>query len=197
MQSSDILLGLLATVVGGIGYFRYLRDIFRGKTKPHAFSWFVWGLLTSIAFAAQIVSHAGPGAWVTGLTAIVCLGISVLGLLKGNYQFDALDWWSLSGALLGIAVWKLTNEPLLAVIFVTITDTIGFVPTFRKGYRLPYEETLSHYILASLKFLISLPALSALTLVNWLYPVSLILGNGVFAIMLIVRRKQLSVTNRH
>jgi hypothetical protein len=66
-----IVLGVVATIIGFVGYAPYLRNLFLKKTKPHAFSWLVWGILEATAFFAQISKGGGPGAWVTGASAIV------------------------------------------------------------------------------------------------------------------------------
>ena len=52
------VIGGAATVIGVVGYVPYFRDIFRGTTKPHPFSWFLWALLAGIAFAAAVVAIA-------------------------------------------------------------------------------------------------------------------------------------------
>lgn len=185
------LLGVIAVVVGFIGYVPYFRDIFKGKTKPHAFSWLVWGVLTGIAFVGQVVSDGGAGAWVTGFTAVICLIIFLLALKKGKRDFPITDWISLAGAGFALLLWAITNDPLIAIVLVSIIDALGFIPTFRKSYYRPFEETLFTYHMSSLKFVIGLFALESYSIVTILYPVSLILTNSTFAILLITRRKQL------
>ena len=96
------ILGALAIVIAFIGYVPYFRDILRNKTKPHAFSWFVWGLLTAIAFFGQVADKGGPGAWVTGFTAVICIIISLFELVKGRKNIVLIDWVSLVGC--GVAL---------------------------------------------------------------------------------------------
>ena len=55
-------LGIFAILIGIYSYIPYFRDIFTGRTKPHAFTWFVWFLLTAIAFFAQLAGNGGAGA---------------------------------------------------------------------------------------------------------------------------------------
>src|SRR3990167_9255905 len=129
----NVYLGILATLIAIYAYIPYFRNIFRGKTKPHAFSWFVWFLLTAIAFFAQVSDNAGPGAWVTGFTAVICFVIFIFGLKRGEKDIVWIDWLSLVGALLALGLWAITNEPLLSVILITLIDALGFVPTFRKS----------------------------------------------------------------
>ena len=54
MLEYKTILGIIAVIIALAGYVPYFRDIFRGKTKPHAFSWLVWASLTGIAFFGQI-----------------------------------------------------------------------------------------------------------------------------------------------
>jgi hypothetical protein len=113
-------LGILAIVIGFIGYVPYFRTIFSGKTKPHAFTWFVWGLLTAIAFAGQIAGKGGAGAWVTGFTAFISFTIFALALAKGKKDFPVADWLCLVGCMLALALWAFTNDPLSAIILITV-----------------------------------------------------------------------------
>lgn len=197
MLQYALLFGYASLIFSFISYIPYFRDIFSGKTKPHAFSWFIWGLLTAIAFFAQLAKGAGAGSWMMGLSAVACFTIFVLALVKGERRFSCFDWFSLSGALLGLLFWQLSKNPATAVILVTITDVIGILPTIRKGFYKPYEETMSTWAMGSLKFILALFALQAWNLTTALYPIALILINGTFTIMLIVRRKQLSPPVRH
>ena len=185
-----IFLGSLATTIAFVAYIPYFVNIFRGKTKPHAFSWLVWGIISGIGFLAQLTEGGGSGSWVTGFGALVSCVIFSLALLWGDRHFSRFDWMSLLGAGIAIFLWWLTGEPLLSLILVIIIDALGFLPTFRKGFYKPYEETATTWGLNSLKFMVALPALESFTLTTWLYPVYLVLANGTFVTMLWVRRKR-------
>ena len=174
------------------GYFYYFRDIFRGKTKPHAYSWLVWGLLTAIAFFGQLSDNGGPGAYVTAVTAGISFVIFFLALVRGEKNITRSDKINLAAALLAIIPWLLTDNPVFSVILITIIDFLGFLPTIRKSWNKPYEETFIHYVFAGLKFVLAIIALDHYSITTWLYPASLIAANLFFAIMLIVRRKQLT-----
>jgi len=191
-MDNKTIIGITSIVFSLVGYIPYFRDIFRKKTKPHVFSWLGWSLIGSIAFFAQISEGAGPGAWAGGFGAMVCLSITLLAISHGEKTITLSDWVAFGGALIGLTLWKLTDDPLLAIILITITDALAFVPTFRKGYSKPYEETVITWIFSSVKFIISLFAIESYGLSTLLYPIYLILSNGSFGIMLLVRRKMLS-----
>ena len=186
----QIILVVIATVIGISSYIPYIKDIFTNKTKPHAFSWFIWGLLTAIAFAAQVKEGAGVGAWVAGFSAAMCLGISGIAFVRGNKHICRMDWFCLGAALLGIILWKITSNPLTAVVIVTLVDMIGFVPTFRKAYHHPHEETALSFALSGIKWVFGLMALEVFNTTTTLYPASLVLTNMVFVIMVLIRRRQ-------
>jgi len=192
MQDYKTFLGGLAVVVALVSLLPYFRDMYKGTTKPHAFSWFVWALLTGIAFVAQVFEGGGPGAWLTGVSALLNFIVFVIALRYGSWKFSRFDWIALVLALLAIAAWKITSLPVLAVILVTIADALGYLPTFRKGYIRPDEETVSTYALSGVMFFISLFALEVFTLTTWLYPLSLVITNALFVTMILFRRRKLA-----
>jgi len=185
-------LGGIATAIALAGYIPYFRDLHAGTTKPHAFSWLVWALLTGIAFAGQVADAAGPGAWVTGFTAVVCFAVFLFALFVGEKQITRFDWVCLGLSLSAIPLWVVTATPLWSVLLITIIDAVEFLPTFRKSYFKPWEETAVTYFLSSVEFVVALTALEKFSVVTVLYPLSLVLMNGAFVVMLVQRRQQLS-----
>jgi len=188
-----VFLGIFAILIAVYSYIPYFRNLLKGRTKPHAFSWFIWSLLTAIAFFAQISDKGGPGAWVTGFTALACFSIFLLSLKRGEKNIVLFDWLCLIGALVALGLWAVSSGPLLAVILITIIDAFGFLPTFRKSYTKPNEETALTYSLSAIKFAIAIAALDNITVVTTLYPASLVLMNGLFVMMVLMRRKQLLI----
>ena len=186
------ILGVSASLITFIAYVPYIVNIFRNKTKPHTFSWFVWSLLTVISFFSQIAGGAGPGAWLMGTTAIICFLVFILGLKKGTKDIQRIDWISFVGALAAMILWIATKTPLLSVILVTITDAFAFLPTIRKSFNRPYEETLIFYFINVAKFILGLLALQKFSVITALYPLYLLFANGFFVIFLYIRRKQVA-----
>jgi hypothetical protein len=190
MSEYKVIVGVIAVIVAFVAYVPYFKDIFRGKTKPHAFSWLVWGSLTGIGFFGQLFDNGGAGAWVTGFSALVGFVVFFLALKKGEKNITSSDKWSLIGAGLALVLWFITNSPFGSIILITLIDALGFYPTFRKSYHKPLEETISTYFLSGLKFVIAIIALQNHSIITWLYPLSLILMNFIFVGFLIIRRKQ-------
>lgn len=189
-MNQDII-GFVAAIIGIYAFYPYLRDIFRRKTRPHIFTWGVWGMLMGIGFFAQISQNAGPGAWVTGVFAVLNFVIVILALKYGEKNITRSDWIMLLVALLAIPLWVLTNNPLWSVILISVIDVVAFVPTFRKSWSKPHEETLETFVWVSLSFLLSFWALETLNLTTILYPATLLGINIVFIALSLMRRRQL------
>jgi hypothetical protein len=182
------LLGAAAVLLPIAGYGRYMWDVFLGRTKPHVFSWLVWGIVTSIVFFAQLSDKAGPGSWTMGLGALIYFSIAVTALFRGEKDIRRSDWVAFLGALAAIPVWRATGEPLAAVILVTVIDALAFYPTFRKSYAKPHEETLFMYTIDVLRFGLSLMALETYSAVTALYPLFIIAADLSFIGMALWRR---------
>lgn len=185
----QIIVGWIGAVLSVVSCLPYIRDIFLGKTKPHAFSWLIWSILSGVGFAAQLVEHGGAGSWVLGVATPFCVFVFFLSLWRGERNYVMLDWISLFGALISIVLWWVTSDPTWSVVLITLIDVIAFVPTFRKAYAKPHEETISMYSMGALKFFLSIVALESFSIATWFYPAVLVLANTAFAWMLIYRRK--------
>lgn len=189
MHEYKDLLGYLTVILGFISYVPYFRNILSGSTKPHAFSWLIWSILESIVFAVQVTEDAGAGAWVTASTALICFSVFVLALYKGSRTFDRMDWITLSLAFVAMVLWRVTQNPINALLLVIMADLLGYISTFRKAFHAPFEETASTYCIGSIKNAISIFALTSFTLATWLFPIYLTVINATFFIFLLIRRR--------
>ena len=186
-----IVLGSAAVIIGLLGYAFYIRGIIKGEVKPHAFTWSVWGILTTIAFLAQVSDGGGPGAWVTGMTALMSFVFAAVGLGASSRMYiEKNDWLLFAFTLLAIPVWYLTANPLWAVIIITVIDAVAFAPTFKKAFKHPETENQWTFLLSGIKFIFGIAALEAFTVITVLYPASLVAANLAFVAMVMWRRRQ-------
>jgi hypothetical protein len=187
-----LVIGLIAVVLTFIGYAPYIRDIFKGKTKPHVFSWFIWGLDTAMVYALQVKAGAGFGSWVTLSITIILFFVFILGLKRGEKDIQAVDVIFLVLALIALGLWLIVKQPVLSIIILSAVEMSGFIPTIRKSWNAPYTETLSFYIITTIRHGLSILALSQYNIVTWLYPVTWTAANALFAILLFLRRKKIN-----
>ncbi len=186
-----IILGIIASIMTIWAHIPYFLETIKGTNKPHVFTWIIWTLLTFIAFAAQFKGNAGAGAWVTGVTGVVCILITVASFRRGEKNITRGDWITFIAGLSAIPVWMMTSNPLLAVIIVTAIDVSAVIPTFRKAWVKPYEENSFMYGFNLPRHICSMAAIQSLSLVTVLYPAALFFMNLVMYVMLKVRRTKI------
>ncbi len=188
--------GVLAIILTFIGYVPYIKDVVSGKTVPHIYSWFLWGFVTFIAFALQVSAGGGIGTFVTLTAALLCTVVFIIGFTKkGKKDITRLDTLFFFSALAALGFWLIAKQPVISAILTTGIDLLGFAPTIRKSWNKPYTETLSFYILNTIRFLLAVFSLQRYTIVTALYPLAWIFGNGLFAILLYTRRIKLKNLN--
>ncbi len=186
-----IILGAVAVVLALYSSYLYIRDIFRGNTKPHTYTWLIWSIVTWIAFFGQWVSGGGPGSWATGASAIVTTGTLLLSL-KGNYgtkDITNFDKLCLVFALIAILPWLLADSVLWSVILASFIDVVGFFPTMRKTWYAPKSESFSSMLVDTAKHTLSIASLGNYSLVNWLYPAAVLLTKFIIVSEIIFLRK--------
>ncbi|PIU20284.1 MAG: hypothetical protein COT18_03045 [Elusimicrobia bacterium CG08_land_8_20_14_0_20_59_10] len=168
----------------------YFNSIFKGVTRPHAFSWLIWTALSGIGFAAQFTQGAGPGSWARGFSAVTCAMLAVLGYYRGEKNITRGDWAALLVALGTIPLWLAARTPVWSVMILCVIDTIGYLPTVRKSWNKPYSEASVTYFIASACALASLFAIEQYNLSTWLYPAVLVVTNSIMGGILLARRSK-------
>ncbi|MES2023285.1 MAG: hypothetical protein V4439_01240 [Patescibacteria group bacterium] len=186
-----IILGGIAALLALISSFLYIKDIFRGNTKPHTYTWLIWSIVTTIAFFGQWVSGGGPGSWATGVAAIVTIFTLILSL-KGGYgtkDITNFDKICLALAILSILPWVLTKSVLWSVILATLIDLIAFFPTMRKTWYAPRSESLGSMYVDAVKHSLSMFSMGSYSLINLIYPASVLLTKFIIIGEIVFLRK--------
>lgn len=173
-----------------IAFFPYIRSILHGKTRPHAFSWVIWSCCTFIVFLAQLADRGGAGAWPIGVSGIITVYVAILAYSKKtDAMISAIDWLFFIVAISTIPLWYFTADPLLSVILLTTIDLLGFAPTVRKAYVLPFEEHLTFYVLMTIRNGFAIMALEHYSVTTTLFPSLTALACLLFIIMVTFRRR--------
>ncbi len=187
------IVSVVAVALTFIAYVPYYRDIIRGKTHPHIYSWALWALLTVLIVALQIKGGAGAATFVTAAAGLLCIGVIILGLKYGKRDITRSDTIVAILALIAIGFWLIANQPVISIILTVIADLLAFIPTVRKSWHKPHTETLSLYLTNTLRFALALFAVQEYTILSSLWLAVWAIANGLFSIMLIIRRKQKSI----
>lgn len=183
------LLGGFSLIVTAIVYLVYIPSIFKGRTQPHIFSWFIYTVITTMIFIIQVQAGAGAGSWATGATAAACLIIFILSFRHGTRDITRDDVVALGLSITAIIAWVITDTPLYSLLFVLTAEVLGFYPTFRKTYVAPYSEPLTAYLLSALKYVFAIPATQDYNFYTMTGPVFYLVTYLAFVVLIYYRRK--------
>lgn len=191
MRNQLAFIGAILTIVA---FLPYIRDILLKKTKPNIVSWFTWTLLTIIATAAAFSAGEWEAAILTLANTIGTLTIVILGLKNGIAKFSVFDGFCQAGALVAVAGWLLYNSPIVAIVGVVFIDFLGVLPTIRHSWINPEEETWQTFFLSTIAPLFTFASLTAYRWENLLYPVYLLIADGLVMTIILYRRKVLGIS---
>lgn len=121
----------------------------------------------------------------------MCIGVFILGLKrKGKKNITIIDSIFLILAFIALVFWLFAKQPIISTLLITAIDLLGFAPTIRKSWNKLQTETLSFYLLNTFRFALAVIALNRYTIITALYPIAWMTANGLFAAMLMIRRRQ-------
>jgi hypothetical protein len=183
------ILSITAVVLTFIAYIPYYRDVLNRKTHPHIYSWGLWCFLTILIVALQILGGAGPSTWVTAAAGVMCLGVILLGLKHSKKDITISDKIVAVLALVAIGFWVIVDQPVVSIVLVVIADLLAFWPTVRKSWKAPHTETLSLYATNTIRYTLAILAIEQYSVLSTLWPLAMVISNGMFAVMLSFRRR--------
>lgn len=185
-----IIFSSIAILLTFIAFVPYIRSILVGATKPHVFSWIIWGTTTFVVFFAQLEAKGGIGAWPIGVSGTITIFIAILAFIKrADISITKTDWLFFVAALTSLPFWYFTSNPLWAVVVLTVVDLLGFGPTIRKVYDFPHEESVSFFVLFIARNTFALLALEHYSTATVLFPLSVSMACLLLLVLVGYRRR--------
>lgn len=184
-----VILGTLGVLCVIAAYFPYLRDMFKGLTKPHAYTWLIWFITQGTASVAMVLNGAGWGSAPFIIGTVLVFLVFVLCFKYGTRNITRSDTVILILALLSILLWWQTSNALLAVIMASAIDGFGYLPTYRKLWSEPWSETLSAWNLIIASYIFGILALAEFSVITALYGITLMSASILLVIFALLRRR--------
>ena len=183
------IIGALAIALTLIAFLPYIASTWRGQTRPHVFSWVIWGITTFIVFLAQVKDGGGAGAWPIGVSGVITIGVAIVAYLKrADISITRLDTLFFIAAVSAVPLWYFTADPMWAVAILTVVDLLGFGPTLRKAFHFPHEENLTFFGLFLLRNLLVILALEHYSVTTLLFPAAVALACLLLILLIGYRR---------
>ena len=179
--SMRLIISITSGVLCLIAYIPYIRNIFKGHTKPERMSWLLWLVLGIISFFAQISLGA---TFSLVLAAVLTLGSLIIFILSLRFGIGGLilrDIVALTLSLAGFGIWIISDRPLIALCINIGIGSISALLTILKTKEQPNTETSSTWLLASIAGLLSLISINRIEFSLMAYPAYIVITNfGVF-----------------
>lgn len=184
-----LTIAIIAACLAIIGNVPYLRDVIKGKIQPHAYTWFVWTIVSGVTFFGQLAKGAGVGAIPTAAAEIFTVIIFICSLKNGFNHVTRTDTVFLIIALLGLIPWALTHDPTVSIVIVVMIDLVGFIPTLRKTWKNPETENSILYSMNASRHALTLGALQAYNIATMFHSVAMIITNTMMTFFIVRKKK--------
>jgi hypothetical protein len=162
---------------------QYVWATVRGRARPNAVTWLLWGLIPLIAAAAQIGESPRVAA-VSVALAVGPLVIAAVAVARVRVPHVTCCSGVCAGAAAAGVVGHLPqDDPLLAIACCIAADAAASLPTLWKAWRDPASEYPAPYVLTVLSMLVTLLALDRLTLLAWAFPFWILTVNALVLVV--------------
>ena len=180
---------ILSTIIGLLTPIIGIRSILKGEFKPQRITRFIFLILTSIFVASLFAQNNQTAIYLAVLQWTGSLAVFILSIKFGVGGTDKSDIAVLFLALTAIVIWKVTDNPALALYMSLFADFIGILPTLIKSFFQPETEDPKLYFSDVLAGLFSLLAIRSLVFADIVFPAYIFLINLVCVILIFAGRK--------
>ena len=84
------------------------------------------------------------------------------------------------------------HAPAISSSLAAFVNVLGFGPTVTKAWLRPHSDSVSIFVLNSLKFVPSFFALDSISVATCVFPATLVVANAGVALIIYLRRQQVS-----
>ena len=176
----DHWLVLVSVLISCWGGYAYVRDTFKGTTKPNRVSWSMWAIAPLIGTGAAIA--AGADIWGTARTFMagfipLIVFIASFWNRQSYWKTTAFDIACGSFSLVALVAWLAIGVPAYAVPIAALGDFFAALPTIVKAWKYPETETGFTYVASLVAVLLVLPSIHVWNLQSSSFQIYLIVVN--------------------
>src|SRR6266403_4909242 len=160
--------------------------IWKGLIKEQNFStWMLWGLLACIV-TITIIINGGHNYKLSAIYAFCSLSIGMLLLIKKEFAWTRVDWWTAAGVLICLGVWAFLGTTATTVASTTAVVISGY-PLLETTYKKPHLAPKQIYFMFCIASAASLIAAKDWSIKEALYPEAT-LGISIIFVLLSLRK---------
>ena len=171
---------ILSAVLSLSGSFAYIRDMFRGKSKPNLVTWGLWAFAPLIATGAAL--SASADVWATIRIFIAGFGPLLVFLFAfivpySYWKLSKFDYACGTLSIIALFAWLVADSPVLAILLAATADLLATLPTIIKAWKYPETETVYTYFISLFTASIVIPAIPIWNIENSAFQIYLLIAN--------------------
>lgn len=171
---------LVSAFISLSGAFVYIRDMFRGKSKPNLVTWGLWGFAPLIAFGAALSVDADNWSTVrifmSGFGPLLVF-LAAFVVRQGYWKLSKIDYACGTLSIVALLAWLVADSPVLAILLAAVADLFATLPTVFKAWKHPETETLYTYFVGLFTASIVIPAIPVWNIENAAFQIYLLAAN--------------------
>jgi len=172
-----------------LGMIPYVYSILITKeTKPNRASWAIWAVIGLINLVAYLAAGEKETVWFVILAGINPSIIFALSFKYGEKRWYKSDSYCLSLAALAILLWKVTGNPVLALVCGLTADALGLIPTLGKINRMPNSENVTGWLMLLIASVLNIAAVDRWTWANGAYTIYSVVGSTLVVGLIVLGR---------
>lgn len=182
------LFSIISAFLFLISYFFYIYSIFLKETKPQKVSWLIWAttdILILITLFLQKVSNFHLSLAATFGSVF----IAFLSFKYGTKGWTKIDVVCLFLSGIGIILWFFFNNPLIALIILSLTQVIASIPTIAHLWHKPRDENLLSWGVFFVSAIFGMLAIPVFNPENYVFQLALLIVSFNFWIIFFRRKK--------
>lgn len=171
---------VISVILSLSGAFAYIRDMFRGKSKPNLVTWGLWGFAPLIATGAALSANADGWStlriFITGFSPLLVF-FSAFIVKQGYWKLSKFDYACGALSLVALFVWLGVGSPILAILLAAVADLFATLPTILKAWKFPETETPYTYFVGLFTASIIIPAIPVWNIENSAFQIYILVAN--------------------
>lgn len=186
----SVVLALGATVP-------YAIDIVKGRVRPARSTRVLFLLLMAVTLVVQSREFTSGVLLLTAAEVLMQLVLFILSIKRGVGGLARLDLICYVAFAVSLTSYLITQNAVLALILLALTDTIAFIPTIVKIWRDPSSETWIFFVVGGvLAAGASLMARNSNNFTEVFFPAYLVAINAIAAIPILLHKKRSNTLDR-
>lgn len=179
---------IISAIISLTGAFAYIRDMFKGVTKPNLVTWGLWAFAPLIATGAALSVDASPWStlriFMSGFGPLLVFIFAFI-VKQGYWKLSIFDYVCGGLSVVALLIWLIADSPIIAILVAAIADLFATLPTVIKAWKYPETETLYTYFVGLFTASIVIPAIPIWNIENSAFQIYLLIANTTLFIIVL------------